>query len=213
MRSALVAIVLAGTALAIPGVAEARHGCPRAADVAAVTSTSESIVYRKRRGAQAVYGCWRRKGSPYRLNQIGDYGMTWLTDRLALAGRYVAYEQDFLSGAGDANNHVTVRNLRTGRVVRQASSSARGADLGDAATAIVATRSGAVAWIARTALQPNGETQDGFEVRLLDRTTARDSPRLLERGASIEPASLRLTADRRSVTWVSEGQRRTAPIR
>jgi hypothetical protein len=198
--------------------ADARTACPSSRIVA---RSADAVVFTRvakdDSGTVLYYGCLRRVKKTYRLNQVGEFGVNQVHRRtLRLAGRFVAYEQDWGSAAGSALNTISVRDLRTGKVVHQAYVSRRGADFGDALQASVLKRSGSVAWTVRTSFDYVNPT---VEVRAMDAGTSSneagpidDKPRLLDAGSEVDPRSLRLSADRRSVTWTNRAQPRSAPL-
>ena len=129
---ALAVILLAAS----PAVA--RTHCPRTGVVA---RSANAVVFTRGPGPaqyKRYYGCLLRVRKTFRLNQTGEFGLNVLHPRtIRLAGRYVAYEQDWGSGAGSALNTISVRDLSTGVVIHQAYVSQRGADFGDNATDVV----------------------------------------------------------------------------
>ena len=202
-------------ATAVP--AAARTHCPTER---IVTRSASAVVVARGPAASPgtrYYGCLTRVKKVFRLNQSGEYGLN-LVHRatIRLAGRYLAYEQDWGSGAGGALNTISVRDLVTGVVIHQAYVSRRGADLGDSATDIVLKGTGSVAWIAGT------DEQGTFtlEVRAMTRATRKgkpggpitDDPALFDAGPDIGPRSLVLSRDRTHVSWTHGDESRSAPL-
>lgn len=72
---------------------------------------------------------------------------------------------------------------------------------------IVAKRNGSVAWT--VSLRGDAPPPEVQEVRIAD---ASGAVRTLDSGPDIDPSSLTLSADRRSISWTKAGLRRTAPI-
>jgi hypothetical protein len=215
------ALTVAGVfvALALPAVAAARTACPQTHVVA---RSAKAVVFARTAhddvGTTVYYGCLLRVKKVYRLTQLGDWGLNEVHPRfIRLAGRYVAYEQDWGSGAGGASNTVSVRDLSTGVVIHQAYVSRDGGDDGDYAESIVLKRSGSVAWTAHTYDAHDNPTH---EVRAMTPGTRTghagvdiDHPRLLDVGPNVVPGSLRLSANGSSVSWVKAGRRHSAALR
>jgi hypothetical protein len=213
------AVALAVICLAAAAPASARRACPSTHVV--VRSDSGVVFTRVAKDisrTKLYYGCLHAVRKIYRLTQVGDYGLNNVhRTTIRLAGRYVAYEQDWGSGAGGPLNRISVRDLRTGVVIHQAEVSRRGSDLGDNATDVALKRTGSVAWIAKTYDQQADRAT--AEVRAMTPATHRrtrspliDAPLLFDDGPEIGLASLRITADRRSVAWRHGSETRSAKL-
>jgi hypothetical protein len=209
-----------GLVAAAPTADAKRSHCPTANTV---VRGATGLVFTRRSsdhpGFRLYYGCLWRTKKIYRLGQHGDFGNNQVhSQSIRLAGRFVAYEQDWGSGAGSALNTISVRDLRSGVVIHQAEVSRRGADFGDNVTDVVLKRSGSVAWIARTFDQDANLATS--EVRAMTDATRRDTrgsllsdaPLLLDDGPSIGLTSLSLAPDRRSVLWRHGAERRAAAL-
>jgi hypothetical protein len=199
-----------------PATADAAHRvCPTERTV--VRTASGVVFSRDRDGRRVYYGCLWRVRKTYRLQQVGEYGLNNVREpsSIHLAGRYVAYVQDYGSTGGEANT-LSVRDLRTGKVIHQAAVASRGGDFTDQVGTLVLKLNGSVAWTTRTSADFQHPT---IEVRAMDSSTVhraggpvQDVPRLLDESPVVEPASLRLTADRTGVEWSNNGATRTAPL-
>jgi hypothetical protein len=211
-RLALVPAALAVAALIHADVAPASHGCPTrsTATVEIVKRTPEAVVFARAPRQPSTggpsklsYGCQFRKGSTYRLNFVSDPGGFDLVRGFRLTGRFVAYENDIASAAGPDFPVVVVRDLVSGRVLRQLPAS-DDADSSYGAWDIEVKRNGSVAWIGA------GTRADRprYEVHVADRA----GERMVDAGEAIEPRSLELAPDRTSIRWRRMGEARSAPI-
>lgn len=214
---------LMAVCLALAPAAPAGAGRTRCPTAHTVLRSADGVIFTRSgsdpRGTTLYYGCLFRTKKVYRLGQRGDFGDNAVhRTSLRLAGRFVAYEQDWGSGAGGALNTISVRNLRTGVVVHQAEVSRRGADFGDHVSDVALKRSGSVAWIAQ--IFDQGANRASAEVRAVTRATRKphaagpilDAPQELATGPDIGAASLVLSRDATRVRWDQAGEIRTAPL-
>src|SRR4051812_4695028 len=162
MVCAVSAVAVTLTGSSTPSAASARR-CALPVGGHLVKRTSEALVYTKRihaKGAPyagvATIACAYRYGIAYRLNQRDDYqddGFAHVDPKsVVLAGTVAASVQDPGCGAcSTTNKFVSVRALRTGRVVHIAprSFAADSSDEIDTATKIVLRRDAAMAFIYR----------------------------------------------------------------
>ncbi|HEY3760059.1 MAG TPA: hypothetical protein VGL37_09870 [Solirubrobacteraceae bacterium] len=121
-----------------------------------------------------------------------------------LAGPLVAYEE---GGGGEVVNIylVVVRNLRTGRVIREVPtgtlSTPKPGWVGiGPTTGIVLKSDGAVAWIAETGFPMN------YEVHAVDN----NGSRVLATGSDIDPSSLALADE--TIYWTAGSTAMSAPL-
>jgi hypothetical protein len=174
-------------------------------DVQVQNRSSEAVVFTKvKRYEQGTlpttYACLLRRGAPLvRLDRP-------TADKVLdphLAGAFVGFKRVHqVSGPGWST--LSVVDLRSGRVHHELG--ATDIDERDQVRAIVLKRNGSVAWIGETEKNvqqvwrlQNGEP--GVPIAKLDTSPPR-----------IEPLSLRLTGDRRTVRWAKGGQPASAPI-
>ena len=108
-----------------------------------------------------------------------------------------AFEEDWGSAAGGAAYDVVVRDIRTGRIAVGASVSERGGDVDDQAEVILLKRNGSVAWLARTGPPDDIDNHLTREVHIADRAGIR----LLDQDSAIAENSLKMSRDRRSISW------------
>jgi hypothetical protein len=121
-----------------------------------------------------------------------------------LAGPLVAYEEG--GGAETKNSYyVVVRNLRTGRVIREIPTGTPAPPITDTigagpTTAIVVKPDGAVAWIVETGYPTE------YQVHAVDSSGSRT----LASGANVDPSSLALAGS--TLYWTQNGQAMSAPL-
>lgn len=211
----LVVLLAAVGLLAIdPPGAAASHGC--SARGKTVLHTPESRIFLRRRDRRDsdsdfnYFGCFNRKGSTYRLNLDDEYGN--LVERFRLSGRYAAIVQAFGSGAGPDTDRLVITDLVSGRRLyfgpREGSSLGE-LEGGSGITDFLLKRNGSAAFVqpgsvatpsvAGYALTP---TVRVFTVTAAGERVAAQSPRIATR-------SLRLSKDRRSLTYIEADQRRS----
>ena len=194
------------------GAAFARCPAPSRA-VHVLARAGRSIVYNNPRdkvyeGAGRVYACRGPRGRPHTINQRGEWGYNGL-DSFVLAGPFVAFEEDWGSAAGGAAYDVVVRDIRTGRIAVDASVSERGGDVDDQAEVILLKRNGSVGWLATTGPPDDIDNHLTREVHIADR----DGIRLLDQDTAIAENSLRMSRDRRSISWRHGETLRSASFR
>ncbi len=168
---------------------------------------------------EGVYGCTYRSKRSYLLGNlpenVGGPGSGSGVSRESLAGAFVAYEES--SGGGGPTGVswiITVRNLENGRVKHSVPTGTlkhpeppheengivkHTVGIGPA-TAIVVTKTGAVAWIAEA------DVEGGYQVHIFDEA----GNRVLATGVGVEPHSLTLAG--RMLHWTEYGQLRSARI-
>jgi hypothetical protein len=175
-----------------------------------IARAGASIVYtlpNVRDGGRA-YGCQGPHGRPHTINRRGEWGRNYL-DSFVFAGPFVAFEEDWGSAAGDAMYSVVVRDIRTGRIVVDASVSERAGDVGDYADVLLLKRNGSVAWLAATGPEGESENHDTREVHVADR----DGIRLLDTDVAVAKDSLEMSPDHLSVGWLHGTEMRRAAFR
>lgn len=165
-------------------------------------------VYRSRivAGARTFRYCVARSGRDRKLGEyVPDSGGG--VRLIVLAGRFVAYDY-LLCTPGACSGSTKVLDIRTSRARRfTAQSDSESPALGlNAASSLIVTAAGSVAWI-RARPAPNGSAivNDVF-------TAAPGGPaRVLESGEAIDGDSLAAGGTR--LYWTSSGVARSAPIR
>jgi hypothetical protein len=128
-----------------------------------------------------------------------------------LAGTIIAYERSSTINEGRSSWLVIVRDLRSGRVLREVPTGtalSRNPNLVGAGftTAIVVKSDGAVAWINETILRPGEKLVLGFEVHAVDSTGSR----VLASGPEIERHSLALVGS--TLYWMQGGKPMSAVL-
>lgn len=168
-----------------------------------VTRSSEGAIFRKLkpgpggRRVSVAYGCLRRAGPVTRL------GFATRVREPKLAGGYVAftrilYVSEFGSSAG-----IGVVDLRTGRTTVDEPGqpgSTEDSGMGE----FVIKRNGSVGWIG------SDDAELEFSVWRIDATAP--GPQRLDAGPQIDAESMRLSADRRLLTWRNAGADKSAPL-
>lgn len=141
------------------------------------------------------YGCVHRKGRAFRISLIEYEGVIIDKRSIRVTGRYVALVQTIPLQDTSADL-VVVRSLVTGRAthVRPRRVLGRVRDL-------VVKPTGSVAFI----------HDPSNAVRQL-RVTTTNGETVVDQGPDIDPTSLELSPDGRSVTYLKAGERRSAPI-
>jgi hypothetical protein len=179
------------------------------ADSQAEVYETIATVKQEREIFGCVYSRGRRilLGEPPAFSSSGGAGI----DNIALAGPYVAYEHavaDPLKAAWT----VVVRNLLSGRVVREAPVGGLTTHHGPT-TKVVVTGHGAVVWIVETRSAPiPGVGNDGKLLREFAVEAADESGvRLLAASSqAIDPSSLALSGS--TVYWTEAGQPHSAVL-
>ena len=215
MRLARLATLAAAVALplSLPGVAGANHTVKRDRAVKCGTKVVRSVAI-EARTREAVVFTKAKKVGPDRfavhyaclvrgpIRRLDDVNRSRQVSDPQLAGRFVAFERTLYLTEFDYASGIVVLDLRTG--VRTVQHTATPDTEGDSVVhGFVVKRNGSVAWIGT-------DEQGSAGVFKVDTTTT--APQRLDSG-QIDLASLRLTADRNSVVWISGGEQRTAPLR
>jgi hypothetical protein len=197
---------------AAEGARAARHATPRCpgAHERVIVADAQAVVYQARLPREegtGIYAC-AYGHRPYLLGRrgTGGPGGNFGVEGETLAGSNVAYEEEEVFPGGRARFVILVRDLRSGRVIREAPTGEANVPglVGDGrATDLVVKSDGAVAWIVETEVGPTvGGTGPPtmFEVRAVDRTGSR----LLASGSHFDPLSLALAGS--TLYWTQEGQ-------
>jgi hypothetical protein len=194
LRLAAIATLLA-TVVTSEAIGATHHR--RCTDGGARVRLANDVVQVVTRGGR-TWGCWIRTGSRHLIaaTSSADGPATLTARRLVLAGRYLAFNQEY--SREDVEESVSVLDVRTGRshgADAVADVAAPRPDARNAVTAIVLRPDGAVAWIAR-----NDDIQPArYEVLAL----GAGRPALLATGPDIDPASLAVAGSR--VYWTAAG--------
>ena len=203
-RGALLVLVLALQA----GTASASCDSQLRPNTRVEEQTRDAVVYsRIEREERMYFGCEWRTGKLWRLNHFDPIVHL---DRIALAGRYVAFSAWVEEPAGSETiESVNFRNLRNGRHRRlRAVSRDAAANTGDEfVTSLVAKPNGSIAWIAQ-----REDPELLYQVNALE--AGRDNRRTkLDEGSAIGPHSLGLSSNGARVYWTRGGDPRSAPLR
>lgn len=212
--SGAAAAALAGVALAMTGPvspAAAQSDCEARGSRTEDASRFARVysVRRVRDGDTATrrwYACLYRTGRRVALGEVGPAGM--FSDRISpvrLAGRYVAYAEEYTAATGDAIGAVVqVRDLRTRTLVSRFQSP------GDPNTYDVTDlelrANGSVAWIARIVQGTPATTT--YEVRTF--AAGESESEIVDSGAAIETRSLALSG--RTLFWTRDGAPRSTTL-
>jgi hypothetical protein len=173
-----------------------------------IVASEAARVYRK---GTTVYGCLYSVGRKFRLGTAEDL----LTDvayvsPIRLAGRFVAYSQG-QSGRDGYSADLSVRDLRTGRIVRDWQGGGPGGRFGTeesyGVSDVVLKRNGSVAW-----LNDRSRLGDRSHMFYLYKSDADGDLVLLDSGPGIEPGSLALSSGSR-VYWTHNGVPHSATLR
>jgi hypothetical protein len=202
-------LVAASTLLLAAPAHAGTHGCTLRSGT--VVKQTHSAVILARHGL--VYGCLRSKGSIYRLSHVQEPRVITKISSLRLSGRYVAYGELYYGPVGgDDIVLIRVRDLVTGRVIHSAQNglSSQAQEIGS----LVLKPSGSIAWTTRDYVNWYPPRAEELQVLALDgrATDKLVRPRALDRGASIDLASLRDGAGR-LVTWHDGNATRVAALR
>ena len=165
----------------------------------AADSQAKVFLTRERRNGVPVYlGCIYGRSRTVYVGAPGGGGASGAsgTSLITLAGTLVAYEEFSSTTGGPADTHfswmIDVRDLRTGRIVREAPTATRqppqsGLIGNGFARSLVLSGDGAVAWIVET-VRGTEATLAQYEVHALDD----GGQRVLASGGDIDPHSLAL---------------------
>lgn len=214
---AVVAALAAVGVLAPPSTAAAWAKCT-APKGAVVLKTKDSVVYFRDQaskrypnlGVQRIYyGCVFSVGKARRLNGWTDFDQhlgNW-----ALAGRYVAFSYDVEEGAGDLGTpSIPTYDLRTGKLLKRQHSPVLPDKPGWDVHAIALKRNSSIAWI--SSYTEGDDAHNVYQVHKLERDLGQQQTKVDE-GTTIDPESLALGADRRSVFWTKDGATQSSSLR
>ena len=199
--SALGALIAAASLpLATPSLAGKSATCAalRGRVVAADAQAKVFLTRERQNGIPEYLGCIYGRSRTVYLGAPGGGSASGAsgTSLITLAGSFVAYEEFSSTTGGPGDTHfswmIDVRDLRTGRIVREAPTATRqpphsGLVGGGFARSPVLGGDGAVAWIVET-VRGTEATIAQYEVHALDR----GGPRVLASGPDIDPHSLAL---------------------
>lgn len=216
------AVVVGVTALAMvvaaPASAGQRDGCTvRGATVVVRTDTGIVFVKRKSvdgRTVRRVYGCLFRYG---RIVSLGSRRQSFTVSgvdsdgaRPAIAGRYVAYGQNFGERTRTGARGVNVVDLSTGTWVAGFQYALDNAwDL----SRLVVKRTGSVAWSGHegpVGANPNRVSKIDIVHPVGPQPVSTRT--VLDEDPGVVPGSLRLSADRRSIIWRKCGETSCADV-
>lgn len=174
--------------------------CPGAGGKTIVRTSQARVFtrvspYFREPGNPDYYGCLYRRKTAFRISLIDYYGVVVQDETIRAAGRYVALVQDRGSADLDAGDDLVVRDLVSGRAV-YAGPRRRVGEVTD----LVVKPNGVAAFI-----YERGPVR---EVRL----TRLGGDSVVNQGPDLDPTSLELSPDGRSVTYLKAGQRRSTPI-
>jgi len=195
-----------------------------------VSKEKRDPAYGRRVVLYFFYGCLYRTDRKYYLGADECLSSFGKLGHMRLAGRYVAYATSVCSPDRDTRTAVSVTDLRTGRkrvfpeflsppppsvpclpTECPALPSAPDTQV----TALTLTTNGSVAWITRKVgvYRPHSPTRLEpyvlYEVRKADKSGA---DIVLDSGADVDPASLRLSTDGTIVYWTKRGVETSAPL-
>lgn len=233
MRRHITLSIVAAVALALVPAAQAR--CPRRG-VHYLARTSHAIVFTLR-GPHgiATYACRSRRSRPIRLDHVPG-GPALAPSTLRIVGHYILYKTRYDTGDNGLEEVLRVDLDRAPAMVT--TSTFGGIDTPTFPGDRLITPRGVVgSFLGGYSLQPLGGTID-FKAVLRDDgafawaasyvvpyvpagqpnvTTQiweqhRGAARLLDQGTSVQQGVIGLSSDRRSVTWVDNGQARSAPL-
>jgi hypothetical protein len=201
-RGALIAICVAltGGGVAVARSTEGHSVRPPARCRAAHSRTiAQDAVARVYKYGGGLYGCSARTGIRTRL------GSTPYTAQVRLVGSLAAYAV-YIHGIDFGSATVVITRLTDGKRLGSASAIDRAfVESFQSVTSLIVRRSGAVAWIASVGSIVNSEMS--VEVHRLDRG---GRSVLLDRGAKIDPKSLRLRGS--TLTWTNAGVTRSSTL-
>ncbi|HEX8647053.1 MAG TPA: hypothetical protein VF715_09120 [Thermoleophilaceae bacterium] len=191
-------VLTAATALLIGAApAGARPSCGKArAGGQVLAKTREAVVWGR---GPDVFGCHRSVGRARRMPILWD-GL----NGFQLQGRYVAYAELREEQMDEFYDVLHVYDLVAGRskvrVLRSPISS------------LVLKRNGSVGYIETNTNDPDTEDDPVSEVHAISNEDGlRDVT--LDTGPRIDPKSLSLSPDRRTMSWTHGGETRSAPLR
>jgi hypothetical protein len=218
-------LFMTGAVIAVAGLvpapaASAHHGCSAHARGGKIThKTRESHVFEKN---DHWYGCAAKVGRPRLLPGLDTitarrFGDGTVPTHITLSGVFVAYERYTIypaGGAGDTQTDLYVVDLRNGKVVVDEDATAPRPQTEDRwVDRIVLKRNGSVGWISTR--ETYGVYPDftlTYEVHRHSLDPAAPGRATLDEGTDIDRESLRLSADRRAMTWTRGGQPKSAAL-
>lgn len=180
-----------------------RCGTKTVRNVQPVAGNRDAVLFRKMKGTRSnvnatAYACLRRRGPIVNLGQAG------FVKEAQFAGRYLGFRRINYVGEHGSASGIAVVDLRLGTSKVEERGVPGANDVDSHALSFVVKRNGSVAWIGDDDAGPD------YTVWKVDMTD--DGPQRLDIGPEIDYRSLRLSADRRTVTWVNGGQQRAAPL-
>lgn len=190
-------LLLGGLAAPEPANAASRLRCPGAGGKTVLRTKAVRIFTLPGRFStnRDYYGCLYSAKSAFRISLIDYDGPTVPRRSIRLAGRYVALVQDYVL-QDTSSDFVIVRDLMTGRSVYVGPRRVFGR-----VRDLVLKRTGSMAFV-----------HEPFnDVRQL-RVTKATGDTIVAQGQDIAPTSLELSSDRRSVTYLKAGERRSVPL-
>ncbi|HVS29063.1 MAG TPA: hypothetical protein VHE14_05895 [Solirubrobacteraceae bacterium] len=218
-RFAVALLAVVGVLVCVPAAADARGGCASPGKTV-VKSTSSRVFKRGKfhtdlgENEPLFYACIKGAERITRLNPKGEFGLDPLTRavKIRLAGPYVAFGVSSI-GAQAVVSEVDVIDLRTGKMAR----SEQATELGEASKVVLTPRGTVAFTFYECVVDPNTHVcatpiQRIFQVALADRR-GRSGARALATGADIEPTSLSLSGNTKSISWKQGGATHHSPIR
>jgi hypothetical protein len=164
-----------------------------------IGKTKEAVVFDGPGSSGGVYGCHRSAGRRFRLDTA-----TADVQAALLAGRYVAVVERVEEFMEPLFVRILVVDLVNGHTVSNAS--------GDAIPAFVLKRNASVAWVGGTEDNPDDPQHLAYSIHRISHADGGGNV-VVDSGGSVDPASLVLSADRRSIHWMNAGEARSAPLR
>ena len=206
----LVTVTAAGIASLVLAAPAAAHPCSAHARGGEVThKTKEAHVFTKR---DRRYACAAKIGRAVLLpgldtleaQRFGDGNVAF---QITLSGVFVGYGRYTLhpaGGGGDTQQDIFVVDLRTGKtVVQQRSTETSDDGVSNYLEGFVMKRNGSVGWIGQ---------HHTYEVHQVSTVPGSPGRVKLDSGDDIDPKSLALSSDRRTMTWTKGGVAKSAPL-
>lgn len=221
MRLAFALMLTVGSLF--PASAEARS-CPSRSHKAVVARGPEAMVFRKaetgnldrdRRVSQYIYyGCHFKTNVRRRLNDFTDFDQ--FIGNWRFSGRYLAFTYEVEDGADSTTTpSIVVRDLRIGE--RAGYSPVTTADTmwspgNTPVYQLVSKRTGSIAWASSIERRGGASIPTEYQIHAANGGFGRPGT-MLEDGTDIDPRSLMLSNDRRTIHWTKGGEPRSAPLR
>lgn len=211
LKGSILAAVLTGVLAMAPAASAGRYDdrvrcnskTVKRANV--VARSSEAAVFTKRSLIPGTgiyryrsYACMFRRG-PISYLQRSDTTRSQLGSKLA--GRFVGFRQFYGITEFGSESGLVVLDMRTGDVVLEGPPRADGTNL----ASFVVKRNGSAAWI-------SVPEEPGDTVVWKAEATNVFEREQLEAATDIDTRALRLSADRRTITWTRGGTSRSAPL-